>query len=139
MSDRCLSFRPRQGALRAGQSPLTRAERETPQMSRLVQDIIIEAIEEIRPLVEKIERRDRDLAKQIRTAASSVALNHAEGEWGRKGHRPERLSTAMNSAKEARNALRVAAAWRYVTLEETDRARDKLDHVAACLWRIIHA
>jgi len=107
-------------------------------MSKLVHDIIIEAIEEARPLVEKIERRDRDLGKQLRTAASSAALNAAEGEWGRKGHRPERLSAAMNSAREAKRALRVAVAWRYVTADETVKAQDRFDHAAASLWRMIH-
>jgi four helix bundle protein len=107
-------------------------------MNKLVHDIIIDGIEAARPLAEKIERRDRDLAKQLRTAASSAALNAAEGEWGRKGHRQERLSTAMNSAREAKRALRVAVAWRYVTAEETERAEDRFDHAAASLWRIIN-
>jgi len=107
-------------------------------MSTLVHDIIIEAIEEVRPLVEKIEKRDRDLGKQLRTAASSAALNAAEGEWGRKGHRQERMATAMNSAREARHALRVAVAWRYITAAETAKAEDRFDHAAATLWRILN-
>ncbi|NIR30406.1 MAG: hypothetical protein GWO39_09315, partial [Gammaproteobacteria bacterium] len=47
-------------------------------------------------------------------ATNSAALNAREGEHGRKGHRPEKLSVAMNSAKEAHTALRAAAAWGYV-------------------------
>jgi four helix bundle protein len=103
-----------------------------------VHDILIDAIEAARPLADKIARHDRDLAKQLRNAASSAALNAEEGEWGRKGHKAERLSAAMNSAREARRALRVATAWRYVTREETAVAEDRFDHAAASLWRIIH-
>jgi four helix bundle protein len=103
-----------------------------------IHDMTIRAIRETRPLVEKIEQRDRGLAKQLREAASSAALNASEGEFGRKGHRPERLSTAMNSAKEARTALRVGVAWGYISPTESAVAEDALDHVAATLWRMIH-
>jgi four helix bundle protein len=104
----------------------------------VVERLALEAIEALRPLVDKIERRDRDLAKQIRTAASSVALNAGEGAWGRKGHKDERISTALCSAREAKLALQVAVAWGYLGREEIAVAHDKLDHTAASLFRMLH-
>ena len=104
-----------------------------------IHDMTIRAIRETRPLAARIERRDRGLAKQLREAVTSAALNASEGEHGRKGHRPEKLSVAMNSAKEARTALRAAAAWGYIGATESAVAEDALDHVAATLWRMIHA
>jgi hypothetical protein len=44
----------------------------------------------------------------------------------------------MNSAREAKRALRVAAAWGYLRAEESEMAQDRFDHAAASLWRIIH-
>ena len=86
----------------------------------------------------KIEKNDRDLGRQIRDAASSVALNSAEGAFGRKGHRDERMSTAFCSAKEVLAGLGVAVAWDYVSAEETAVARDRMDHTAASLYRLMH-
>jgi four helix bundle protein len=47
-------------------------------MAFQVAELSFELIEELRPLVETIRRRDRSLADQIMRAASSVALNVAE-------------------------------------------------------------
>jgi len=44
----------------------------------IVGEIAFQLIEELRPLAERIKRRDRSLADQLVRAASSVALNIAE-------------------------------------------------------------
>jgi four helix bundle protein len=46
-------------------------------MLRIHNDML-EAIATMRPLLGSIERRDTDLARQLRRAAASVALNIAE-------------------------------------------------------------
>ncbi len=45
--------------------------------------VVLEFIGTIRPLLAQIERRDRDLGRQLRRASSSVALNLGEGMYSR--------------------------------------------------------
>ena len=51
-------------------------------------------------MAEAIERRDGDLARQLRRAAASVALNVAEGMGNTSGHKRQRYQTALGSARE---------------------------------------
>jgi len=44
------------------------------------EEVAIQLIEVLRPLVSRIKARDRALADQLTRAASSVALNIGEGE-----------------------------------------------------------
>ena len=99
-----------------------------------VLETALQAIQELRPLVARI--RDRDLTEQIRDAASSVALNIAEGNRSHGGHRTERLSTAAGSTSEVRTALRVAVAWGHFTEADAASAEALLDRVAAMLFRL---
>lgn len=95
-------------------------------------------IEVLRPAVAKIAREDRNLADQLRRAASSVALNVSESAYARGGNRKALLSVAAGSANESRAALRVARAWGYVGEVETREAEARLDQVVAVLWKLTH-
>jgi four helix bundle protein len=53
-------------------------------MAFVVAQLSIELVEALRPLVPRIRRCDRSLADQLVRAASSVALNIAEGERSRR-------------------------------------------------------
>ncbi len=101
-----------------------------------VLDVAIEAIEKLRPIVLRIRRCDRDLGEQLRRALSSSALNVAEGNRSEGGHRLARFSTAAGSNAEARAALRVAVAWRYVLASEVEAGDTLLDRIAAMLHRL---
>jgi len=95
--------------------------------THLPQDVVEHAIQVIgvaRPIVETVSRRDRDLGSQLRRALSSVALNLAEGLGTEGGNARLRFETARGSLNEARAALRVAAAWGYVSEES---AREVLE------------
>lgn len=102
----------------------------------LVLDITINAIEQMAPLVVTIRRFDGDLAKQIREAASSIALNIGEGNRSDGGNRRARFSTAAGSNAEVRAALRVAVAWGYVRNEDVAAVDALLDRVGAMLYRL---
>ena len=102
----------------------------------IVLELAIEAIRVLRPTVEAIRRRDKDLGEQLRTALSSVALNIAEGNHSQGGHRIARFATAAGSCSEARAALRVAGAWGFVDENDVLPGCVLLDRVSAILFRL---
>ena len=66
-----------------------------------------------RPLVESIQRKDRDLASQVRRAISSIALNLAEARGNSAGNSRLRFESALGSLYEAQAGIRLAIAWGY--------------------------
>ena len=73
--------------------------------------VSLEVIRSVRPVVVAIGRRDKDLEKQARRAASSVALNIKEGARRRGSDRRYHFTVAAGSADEVRGCLEVAEAW----------------------------
>ena len=67
-----------------------------------------------RVLVEAVQRKDRDLASQLRRALSSIALNLSEGFGASGGNARVRFQTALGSLNEAVTAIRIAISWGYV-------------------------
>jgi len=85
-------------------------------------------VERCRPLVDAIQRKDRDaeewskdhdLASQIRRAASSVVLNTAEAFGTAGGNARLRFETARGSLYETQAGIRTAVAWGYFASEQT--------------------
>ena len=99
-------------------------------------EVSLELIRELRSLVPVIERHDRELALQIKTAASSVTLNLSEGQRSGGGNQRRHYSIAHGSANEVKGALAVAEAWGW--LDEAAGAREVLDRLLALLWRLTH-
>jgi len=97
----------------------------------------LEVVELCRPLVEVIQRRDRDLASQVRRAVSSVALNLGEGFGVACGQARVRFETAHGSLHEARAGLRLAIAWRYVTRAACTEALTSLDALGARVFGLV--
>jgi four helix bundle protein len=99
--------------------------------------VVIEMVAGVGRVAEEIERRVPDLARQLRRAAASVALNTAEGMGNTAGHKRQRYQTALGSAREVKACVDVARAMRYVG--EIDAGTlDQMDHVIATLVRLVH-
>jgi four helix bundle protein len=101
-----------------------------------VEEIAIQLIEGLRPLVPRIKAGDRSLADQLMRAASSVALNIGESNYSDPGNRRARLFTAAGSANETRLALRVAAAWGHCGAEDAEAAQALIKRILSMLWGV---
>jgi len=93
----------------------------TPQSSSILEHAL-EIAMLARPLIEIIQRKDRDLASwffnhssasQVRRAISSIALNAAEAQGNTGGNTRVRLESALGSLYEAQAGIRLAIAWGY--------------------------
>ena len=105
-------------------------------MALQVAGLSLEAIEALRPLVARARRRDRSLADQLVRAASSVALNIAEGDASDAGNQRARFCTAAGSASESLAALRVAVAWGYLEPGDAASSSSLLRRILAILWKL---
>ena len=76
--------------------------------------VVLEVLTALQPVLRQIERRDRDLARQLRQCSASVALNLAEGMFSRGQNRGVRYHSALGSARETLACLEVARACGYV-------------------------
>ena len=90
----------------------------------------------LRPIVEQIRVSDRNLADQMKRAATSVVLNLAEGQRRFGGNKLRAYEIAHGEAREVLGCLDVAAEWGLV-VEDRD-ARAMLDRLLAISWRLTH-
>ena len=105
-------------------------------MAFQVEELSLELIEALVPLMPRIKQRDKSLEDQLRRAASSIGLNCAEAAFSDPGNRRARLFTAAGSAGETRHALRQAVAWRIVTVGDAAVAMKLVERIVAILWRM---
>ena len=102
-----------------------------------IYSFIIETLRLLVGLFQKIAREDSDLGRQLRRAASSVALNVAEGMGVSGGNQKLRFRTALGSAREVGACLDVAEALGYIDAVDAS-LRDRLDRITATLYRLSH-
>ena len=89
------------------------------------------------PLV-KIRARDSRLHTQLRTAATSVPLNIAEGR-GRAGKdRRHHWRIALGSLEEVEAILEVARRLRDLSADDSAAAKATIVRVRKMLWRMTH-
>ena len=81
---------------------------------------MLKTARELRPLLARIEARDRDLGRQMRRSLASMILNCAEASGSSGGTRRERYKSALGSARETMAGLDVAEALGYVASVESD-------------------
>ena len=107
-------------------------------MSLIVHEVALDLIRSLQPLMPSIARHDKSLAMQIRRAASSVALNIAEGAYSDPGTKKSRFQTAAGTAAETRSALRVAACWCYIDESRAEESLRLAERVLRMLWPLTH-
>jgi four helix bundle protein len=101
-------------------------------------DVSVEMIAATRPLLAQLGRRDPDLARQLRRAATSIALNLAEGARRDGRDRQHSFRVAAGSSDEVRAGLRIAEALGQLGATDLRPCRELLDRVAAMTYRLIH-
>ena len=99
-------------------------------------DAALAMVAALRPVLAQLSKGDRSLADQVRRAASSVALNLAEGNRRTGQDRLQFFRIAAGSAAEVRAALEVALACGYI--DPAPVAEVELDRVLAMVWRLTH-
>jgi four helix bundle protein len=117
-------------------SQASEVEQKEHTMAFQVEELSIELIEALVPLMPRIKQRDKDLENQLRRAASSIGLNCADAAMSDPGNRRARLFTAAGSANETQHALRQAVAWRLVTAGDAERAMRLVRRIVAILWKM---
>ncbi len=105
-------------------------------MAFLTLDLSLEAIRRLRLPLERLRLRDRDLAEQIRRAASSVVLNIGEGNERVGRDRIYHFRVAAASASEVRAALWVAMGWGDLSASEAQPIVDIVSRVIRMLWKL---
>ena len=100
--------------------------------------LALQAVGIILPLSVKIPAPMKSVADQLIRAASSVALNLAEGN-GRHGRdRTHHWRIAYGSALETSTALQILVAAGCIRTEQAAEAEAMLDRVRAMTWRLMH-
>ena len=101
-------------------------------------EVALEIVRSLEQSLAVLDRRDPDLARQLRRAAASVPLNVSEGNRRRGKDRIHLWRVAAGSADEVAASLRVAEAFGYVQAAGTARSLELCDRVLAMLWRLTH-
>ena len=104
-----------------------------------VLQLALEAIALLCPVVARIRRHDRSLAKQITDAANSVVLNIGEGAHSDGGTRKARYQSAAASASEVRVGLLATIAWSHVTQAQANAALAHYDRIIAMLYKLVRS
>jgi len=100
--------------------------------------VILEVLRQLRPVLRRIELRDKDLARQLRRGSVSIALNVAEGMHSRGGNRAARYHTALGSAQETLACLEAAEACGYVAAVDAALVQ-QLRRVVGTLVKLVAA
>lgn len=103
-----------------------------------VLNVALEAIELLRPIVVRIRKHDRNLARQITDAANSNILNTGEGALSDPGTRRSRYQSAAGCANEVRLGILAAIRWGYVTERASAQVLSHYDRIVAMLYKLTH-
>ena len=101
-----------------------------------IYDVSLDVIAKLVPVVAAIDRHDGDLAKQLKRARSSIALNIAEGSHARGARRNLHYGYAKGSAQESIAILETAVACQYIKVAPTE-VIEQLRKIVGTLYKCI--
>ena len=95
---------------------------------------VLTLIPQLVPVLDAIEHKDGDLARQGRRALTSVPLNIAEGSYSRGRNRAARYHSAAGSAREVLSVLETAVAFGHIPAL-SPALKEQLLRVVATLFK----
>lgn len=101
-----------------------------------IYSFVLELVARLRTLIGVIERKDRDLGRQLRRCTASVGLNLAEGQYSRGKNRAARYHNALGSAREMVACFEMAAALGYIPPVSAELEAD-FNRVIGTLVRLV--
>jgi four helix bundle protein len=105
-------------------------------MLRIYSDML-DWLEELGGLIDRIASRDPDLARQLRRASRSVVLNTAEAMDARGRNKSAKYTIALSEMRESCAALEVSVRLRYIEPLEAGFA-DRSQKIIGTLYRLAH-
>ena len=111
-----------------------RGETEAPMLR--IHSVAIQCCRSVAVIAREVARHDGDLARQLRRAMASVALNISEGSGSQGRNRNARYFNALGSANEVSTALEVALAFGYMTDVDAELAA-RLEQIQGTLHRVL--
>jgi four helix bundle protein len=88
-------------------------------------------------VVETIQRKDRDLASQVRRAVSSIALNAAEAQGNAGGNSRLRFESALGSLYKAQAGIRLAVAWGYFSQAVAAEVLESMNRLGGRIYGLV--
>jgi four helix bundle protein len=103
-----------------------------------IYSLALEMVASVYRFADEVQRRDRDLAGQMRRASASVVLNMGEGMYSQGGRKVSRYFDSMGSARETMACLHVGVATRSLSQGKVDADVVRLDGIIGGLYRLCH-
>ena len=101
-----------------------------------IYDVAQEVVRRLVPVVTELERKDPDLARQLKKARSSIPLNIGEGSHAQGARRNLHYGYAKGSAQESIAILETALAAQYIKAVPAD-VLDMLRRIVGTLYNCI--
>ena len=99
-------------------------------------DASLALVPQLRAAHARIAAQDPDLARQLRRAAHSIALNITEGRQRVGKDRAHLYRVALGSAAETQAIVQIALGWGWLQPPAVADALATIDRVRAMLWRL---
>lgn len=98
--------------------------------------VAVQLLADVRPSLDRIKKRDRNLHDQMLRASESMVLNLAEGSYSQDGNKRVRYFNSLGSTREVLACVEIATALGYIE-PIAPQVLDRFDHVIGTLVRLV--